>query len=161
MLSLECFFRHSPVMLFNRNHAVRDLRNRLHQRTVNRVGGTVTELAVFSHADMNGAHLLALGHAAEDLARDIGQQGIGEDVVHVARAAFHFRAAVGDLFEKCIVIGQLDLVILQQTTLNLAQLEANDLLQRLVAHRVIGNQHHAAQERRLEDLVQLRLQAHR
>ena len=79
------------------------------------------------------------GHAAQNLARDIRQQGIGEDVVHVPRAALDLGAAAGHLVQEGVVIGQLDLVILQDAALDLAQLEADDLLQGLVPNRVIGN----------------------
>ena len=46
-------------------------------------------------------------------------------------------------------------MVLKDAALNLAELEANDLLERLVAHGVIGDQNHAAEERGLEDLVQI------
>ena len=45
-----------------------------------------------------------------------------------------------------------------QPALDLAELETNDLLQRLVPDGVVRDDHQAAEERGLEDLVQLRLQ---
>src|SRR6202012_3825870 len=101
-----------------------------------------------------GGHLFSLGHSAQDLSRDIGQQGIGEDVVHVACAALDFGAAAGDLVKKGLVVGELYLVVFQNAPLDLAQLEPDDLLQRLVAHRVVGDHDHAPKESRLEDFVE-------
>ena len=45
-----------------------------------------------------------------------------------------------------------------QTTLNLAELESDDLLESLVAHGEVGHDHQASQECGLEDLVQLGLE---
>ena len=77
---------------------------------------------------------------AQDLSRDIRQQGIGEDIVHVTRAALDFSTAAGHFVEEGVVIGQLDLVILQNAALDLAQLQANDLLQSFVADRVVRDE---------------------
>ena len=81
---------------------------------------------------MDGAHLLAFGHAAQDLARDVRQQGIGENVVYVPCPALHFSTTAGNRIQKSIVVGQLDLVILQDPALDLAQLQPDDLLQGLI-----------------------------
>jgi hypothetical protein len=54
-----------------------------------------------------------------------------------------------------VVVHERHLVRLAQAALDLPQLEADDLLQVLVAHRVVRDEHHAPEERRLEDLVQL------
>ena len=69
-------------------------------------GLCVAELAVVSNADLHGGHLFALGHASKDLAREVGQEGIGEDVVDVASAAFNLGAAVGYFVEEGVVVAE-------------------------------------------------------
>ena len=49
---------------------------------------------------MDLAERPALGHAGEDLLGDLGEQGAGEDVVDVARAALDLAAAAGDAVDQ-------------------------------------------------------------
>src|SRR5271156_2120684 len=80
----------------------------------------IYKFPIASNSDMNGSHLLTLGHSSQDLPRDIRQQRIGEDIVHVARAALDFSTTAGYFVEEGLVIGQLDLVIFQDAALDLA-----------------------------------------
>ena len=47
----------------------------------------------------------ALGHAAEDLLGDLGQERAGEDVVDVAGAALDLVAAAGDAVDQLVAVG--------------------------------------------------------
>src|ERR1017187_10534495 len=115
----------------------------------------VFEGAVFSDADVNGGGFGAAGNSAEQAAGQIGQQGVGENVIDVARAAFDFGAARGHLVEQGGVPGEFDLVILLEAPLDLGELENDDLFEGLVADGVIGNDDEAAQEGGFEDFVEL------
>src|ERR1039457_1992649 len=118
----------------------------------------VFEGAVFSDADVNGGGFGAAGNSAEQAAGQIGQQGVGENVIDVARAAFDFGAARGHLVEQGGVPGEFDLVILFEAPLDLSEFENDDLFEGLVADGVIGNDDEAAQEGGLEDFVELGLE---
>src|ERR1022692_1041447 len=118
----------------------------------------VFESAVFSDADMNGGGFGAAGNAAEQAAGKIGQQRVSQNVIDVARAAFDFGAARSHFVEQGGVPGEFDLVILLEATLNLGELENNDLLEGLVADGVIGNDDEAAQEGGFEDFIELGLE---
>ena len=60
--------------------------------------------AIFADSDTNGAELLSFGDAGQQLPRDVGQQGVGQDVVHIARAAFDFRTTLSDLVDDVLVV---------------------------------------------------------
>ena len=80
----------------------------------------IHKLAILPNSNVNGTHLLTLRHSSQDLPRDIRQQRIGEDVVHIARAALDFCTTAGYFVEEGVVIGQLDLMIFQDAALDLA-----------------------------------------
>src|SRR5207302_1774567 len=86
------------------------------------------------------------------------QQRVGENVVDVAGAAFHFGAAACNLVHQFIAVSELDAMGFVQTLLNFLQLQRNDLFEGLVANRKIRNSDEAAQKRGLEHAVQLRLE---
>src|SRR5215469_17558553 len=53
----------------------------------------VHKCPILPNADVNRTQLLPLCHAAENLARNIGQQRVGKNVVDVARATLDLCAA--------------------------------------------------------------------
>src|ERR1039458_7007562 len=118
----------------------------------------VFESAVFSDADMNGGGFGAAGNAAQQTAGKIGQQGVSQNVIDVARAAFDFGAARSHFVEQGGVPGEFDLVILLEAPLDLGEFENDDLFEGLVADGVIGNDDEAAQEGGFEDFVELGLE---
>src|ERR1039457_1007795 len=83
----------------------------------------VFESAVFSDADVDGGGFGAAGNAAEQAAGKIGQQGVSQNVIDVARAAFDFGAARGHFVAQGGVPGEFDLVILLERRLILTRLE--------------------------------------
>ena len=118
----------------------------------------IGETAVSPNSNLHPLCRRFIRHASQHLARNLRQHGVRKDVVDVARAAFHFGAPLGHFLDHHIVADHRDLMGFLKAALYLAQLQQNDLLQRLVAHREVGNDHHAPEKRRLEYLVQLGLQ---
>ncbi|EAQ03151.1 63 kDa protein [Pseudooceanicola batsensis HTCC2597] len=97
---------------------------------------------------------LALHHASQELGRDLGQHGVGDDGVDHAAAAFQFLAPVDDLAHHGIGVFEGHAVRLFDPSLDAAQLELGDLADHVRRQRVIGDRHQAAQKRRREDLEQ-------
>ena len=77
---------------------------------------------------MNALHGFAFRHPPQQLPRNFRQQRVGQDVVHVARAAFDFRAALRHFVDQGAIVGERDLVVLLDAPLNLAQLQVDDQL---------------------------------
>src|ERR1019366_7339983 len=80
----------------------------------------IHELAPVADRDVYRCQLLPFRQTTQDLARNFRQQRIGQDVVHVARATLHLRAALRHLFDERFVVRQRDAVRLLNTALNLA-----------------------------------------
>src|SRR5260370_31078689 len=113
--------------------------------------------AVIGDGDADGGWFLAVGHARQKIARNVGEHGVGEDVVDVAGAGFDFGAALGDFSDDRGIVGQLDLVIFADAALNLAELKGNDGLHGFVAQREVRNGNEAAHKCGLKDFVELGL----
>ena len=64
----------------------------------------VNEGRIGSHADLDRRKLLPFGHSRQNPPRNLRQQRIGQNVVHVARAAFHFRAAPRDFIHQRVIV---------------------------------------------------------
>ena len=60
---------------------------------------------------------------AEDLLRDLGEQGAGEDVVDVPRAALDLAAAAGDAVDQLVAVAEPGLVVLPHPLGDPAELE--------------------------------------
>src|SRR6266496_1111134 len=117
----------------------------------------VSEGAVVGDGDADRRWLLAVGHARQEVAGDVGEHGVGEDVVDVAGAGFDFGAALGDFGDDRGIVVQLDLVIFADAALNLAELQGDDGLHGFVAQREIRHGNEAAHEGGLKDFVELGL----
>jgi len=83
----------------------------------------VNERAVLPDAHPDRLKRLARRHPAQQPLGDVRQQRVGEDVVHVARAAFHLGAAPRHLLDEGVVVNQIDLVVLPQAPLDLRELQ--------------------------------------
>ncbi len=118
----------------------------------------VGERAIFGDGDVDGAGFLVFGHARQEVTGDVGEHGVGEDVVNVAGAGLNFGAALGDFGDYLGGVGQLDFVILADAALNLGELESDDGLHGFVAQREVWNGDEAAHESGLEDFVHLGLE---
>src|SRR5512147_584417 len=59
----------------------------------------VGEGPALPHPDLDGRRLGTANHGAEEHGRHLGEEGVGEDVVHVAGAAFDLGAAAGHLVD--------------------------------------------------------------
>jgi len=97
----------------------------------------VGEGSVVGDGDADGGRLLAFGHARQKIAGNVGEHGVGEDVVDVAGAGLDFGAALGDFSDDRGIVVQLDLVIFADAALNLAELERDDGLHGFVAQREV------------------------
>src|SRR6266581_3271408 len=117
----------------------------------------VGEGAVIGDGDLDSGGFLAFGHATEQVARNVGEHGVGEDVVDVASAGLDFGAALGDFSDDRGIVGELDLVIFADAALNLAELKGNDGLHGFVAQREIRDGNEAAHKCGLKDFVELGL----
>jgi hypothetical protein len=95
------------------------------------------------------------GHAAQDFLGDLRQQGAREDVVHVARAAFHFPSPAGDLLHQCLVVGHLGPMVFRHALLDAAELQLDDLAQHLIGNGEVRHDDQSSQERRLERIGNL------
>src|SRR5204863_6249281 len=93
-------------------------------------------------------------HAGQKLARHFGQERAREYVVNVARARLDLLAAAGDLVNDRLVVREGRAVVLGEATADAFELEADDEAHHLVGDGVVGDDGHAAEERRLEDLEQ-------
>src|SRR5579864_5212829 len=69
------------------------------------------------------------GHLLEDFARDLRQERPADDVVHVARARLHFRAAFGNRVDHLRIDLHGHPVVFLEPLLKLPQLEPRDLLE--------------------------------
>src|SRR5471032_1701971 len=88
----------------------------------------INESSVESDAHVNWPELLTLCHAGQNLARDFREQRVGQNVVYVARAAFHFGAALGHFVDQRVVVGQGNTMRLEKPALDLGDFQAHDLL---------------------------------
>src|SRR5450631_1198581 len=121
----------------------------------------ISEVSVGSNANLYPFSRRFLGHAGEDLPRNLRQHGIRKNVVDVTRAAFNFSAPLGNFLEDRIVTDHRDLMSFLEPALYFPDFQKNDLLQSLVTHRKIGNNNHAAEKRLLENIVKFRLDCQR
>src|SRR5260370_41772336 len=78
----------------------------------------VGERAVGCDGDVDGGRVLAVGHARQEIAGNVGEHGVGEDVGEVGGAGLDFGAALGDFGDDLGGVGQLGLVILADAALN-------------------------------------------
>ena len=109
-------------------------------------------------AQMNLLHRLALGHARQELPRQVRQQRSRQDVIDVSRPALHFLAPPRHRVDQLVVVAERRLVVRRHPVGDLLQLQLDDLAQHLVAQGEVRHQRAAAQERRLERLQQFRPQ---
>src|SRR5205823_14528178 len=96
--------------------------------------------------------------ASENLAGDLGQQSVGQNVVNVAGAALYFGAASGNGSDQRVVVFKFHLVVLEKTLFDFVELEDNDAFERFVLDRKIRNNQQASEKCRLENLVQFRFE---
>ena len=73
-----------------------------------------TEMPLAAHRNMHPRNRLAFGHPRQELARDLRQQRPRQNVIHVARPAFDFGAALGDAGDQGFVVGELRAMVFQQ-----------------------------------------------
>src|ERR1035438_6467104 len=101
----------------------------------------------------------ALSNPRKNLPRQIGQHGIGEDVIDIPGSAFNFSASPRHFVQQDVVILKSDPMRLSQSFLNLAELQADNQLHRLVPDWEVRNDQEPAKKCRLEYLVQFRLES--
>src|ERR1700676_4036806 len=65
----------------------------------------VRESSILADRNVNRGRLLAFGHAAQEITRNIREHSVGEDVVDVTGAGFDFCAALGDFGYNCGIVG--------------------------------------------------------
>src|SRR5262245_6132735 len=104
---------------------------------------------------MHFSDRLPLGHAGEELTRDLRQERLGEDVVYIARPALYLGAALGDGSDQSVVIGELGSSVLLQSGLDPAELQCDDVASGVIRDRVIGHSDQASEKGRLKDLEQV------
>src|SRR5205814_95632 len=115
----------------------------------------IHKLPVAVDGDVGAFDGSAFGHAREELAGDLRQQGAGDDVIDVAGAALDFLAAAGDGRQQGVVIGKRRLVILAHAVGDALELKLDNLTDHLIGEREIRNDIDSAQERGLEGLEQV------
>src|SRR5205823_15047208 len=98
----------------------------------------INKLAVAVDGHVGAFHGPAFGHARQELAGNLRQQGASDNVIDVAGAAFHFLATAGDRGQQGIVVAERRLVVLAHTVADALELKLNDLLDHLVGKREIG-----------------------
>src|SRR5204863_7030014 len=87
----------------------------------------IDKLAVAVDGDVGALDGAAVGHAREELAGNLRQQGAGENVIDVAGAAFHFLAAAGDRRQERVVVAERRLVVLAHAVADALELKLDDL----------------------------------
>src|SRR3954452_21377147 len=92
----------------------------------------IDKYAVVADGHMNRRQLLPLRQASQNLARNLRQQCVGQNVVYIASAALDFSASLRHLVDQRFVVSECDAVRLLNAPLNLSQLETDNQLQRLV-----------------------------
>src|SRR5437588_9863046 len=79
-------------------------------------------------ADVNAPDLGSGGETIEEFAANLRQQGIGNQGIHHASAAFQFRATFGDEGRDGLVIGEGDLVVFLDPFLDPREIQLNNSL---------------------------------
>src|SRR6185295_19572090 len=76
-------------------------------------------------------------HAREKLSRHFRQHGARQDMIDVARAAFHFLATAQNLIDYSVVVAEFGAVIFLQPGRDTAELEFDDLGHHVIAYWIV------------------------
>ena len=122
-----------------------------------RFRGRVDERSVGADFHPNRADFPPFRHRAEHLPRHVRKHRIGENVIDVSSPAFHLGATRRHGVDQLLRVVQLEPVVFHHAAAYLIEFQGHDPLQVFVPDRVVRNNDHTAQKRRLENLVELRL----
>src|SRR6187401_3385820 len=93
----------------------------------------INEGTVVASPDLYRFKHLPFGNPAKNQFRNLRQQGVCQNVIHIARAASHFRTAVCDFIDEFVAEGKPDTMGFTQASLNFGKFQIDDLLECLVA----------------------------
>src|SRR6266566_5154449 len=110
-----------------------------HTRSARSSAYLINKLPVAVDGHVGALHRAAFGHARQELAGNLRQQGASDNVIDVAGAAFHFLATAGDRGQQSIVVAERRLVVLAHAVGDALELKLDDLLDHLVGKREIGD----------------------
>ena len=98
------------------------------------------------------------GHPRKQLARDIRQNGAGQDMVDVACAGFGLATSTQDVVHDGVGVDKCRAMVVRQPLSDPFQLKLNDISQDVIAQRVIRHNGHSTKKCGFESFQQFRPQ---